>query len=337
MMKNVKHGLKLSIGIALSAIFMYLAFRKVDFNQMLNAFKEIKFVYIVLIIGVILFQDWLRALRWQYFLLPIKKVNIGNLFSALIIGYSANTIFPAHLGEFLRAYVVGKKQKIPASSAFASIVTERIVDMFSFLLLMILTLIFFPFPDWVQKSGYIMFISTALLLLFLFLLKRNTEKTLHLVQLIFKPMPERLTHKILAMLQYFLKGFVGVGSWLNYSIIFLTSIFIWTCYVLVFVIGFAAFDFDLSWLAALVVLVITTISVVVPSSPGYVGTYHWLCQIALGLFGVSESPALAFAFVIHGANMIPFFILGVLLAWREGIHISKMSEYSESEPEPEFA
>ena len=66
---------------------------------------------------------------------------------------------------------------------------------------------------------------------------------------------------------------------------------------------------------------VTTIAVVVPSSPGYVGTYHYLCQIALAMFGVPAGPALSFATVVHGANFFPVFIAGLLFAQYEGMTI----------------
>ena len=64
--------------------------------------------------------------------------------------------------------------------------------------------------------------------------------------------------------------------------------------------------------------------VLVPSSPGYVGTYHYLCQVSLGLFGVPASPALTYALVMHGINFFPVLILGLIILSREGLSISSV-------------
>ena len=80
-----------------------------------------------------------------------------------------------------------------------------------------------------------------------------------------------------------------------------------------------------SIVASLILLVITTIAVVVPSSPGYVGTYHYLCQITLALFGIPAGPALSFAAVVHGVNFIPVLVAGLFFAQHEGMAILKMS------------
>ena len=183
-MKKVRQGLKLGLGIVISIVFMYLAFRKVDLNQMLESFKGINYSYLLLIFFSVLVSDWLRAIRWQYFLIPIKKIDITSLFSSIRIGYAANVLLPARLGDVIRAYIIGKKRDISAGCAFATIVTEKIADMFSLLILMALTLLIYPFPDWVTNSGYIMFFVTTGFFLFLILLKRNTKKTLHIINII---------------------------------------------------------------------------------------------------------------------------------------------------------
>ena len=78
----------------------------------------------------------------------------------------------------------------------------------------------------------------------------------------------------------------------------------------------------------LVVLVLTTISVVIPSTPGYVGTYHYLCQVALLMFGVPAAEALSFAIVAHALSVLPVTLLGLVLANYEGVAIYRTSAES---------
>ena len=325
-MKRFKKSFKIIIGILISVLFMYLAFKKVDFNKMFFAIQDVKLVYVFLIIVVVFFNNVIRALRWRLLLYPIEKVDAVSCFTALQIGYTANVILPAHLGEFIRAYLIGKKKNISSSAVFATIVTERIIDIISLLLLMVLTLLVYPFPEWVRSSGYIMFAGTGILITFLFLLKLKPEKTLTVVETFLKIFPDSLKDKILNLLSAFLKGFVGMKNWKHYLMTILLSIAIWVFYGLFFLFGLLAFNLHLPWIAPVVLIVTTTIAIVVPSSPGYIGTFHWICQITLGLFGISNSLGLAFALVIHGVNTLPFFIFGLILAWREGIQILKINK-----------
>ena len=101
-------------------------------------------------------------------------------------------------------------------------------------------------------------------------------------------------------------------------------------YALIFQVSLYAFDFvrtfHLPWSASLILLVVTTVAVIIPSSPGYVGTYHYLCQISLAMFGVSSGPALSFATVVHGINFLPVLVVGLILSYYEGIAIFEMPE-----------
>jgi uncharacterized protein (TIRG00374 family) len=316
---------KLWIGLLISALFLYLAFRRVEFGQMWDALKMANYWYLPPGILILFISHYLRALRWRYLLEPMRRLDIYSLFISLMIGYGANAVTPAHLGEFLRAYVLSKKRQISMVSAFATIVIERIIDVFTLLLLMCLVIFIHPFPDWVVKSGYIMFVATLGLFLLLILLKSSNSKREAFIGVLLKPIPERYQHRIKGMIERFLSGIVPLKRWHDYVTVTILSAAIWACYGLAFYFGLEAFDFinsyHLAWYTSLVLLVITTISVVVPSSPGYVGTFHFLCQISLAMFGVPASPALSFAVVIHAVTFLPVLALAILFASYEGIRI----------------
>jgi hypothetical protein len=225
------------------------------------------------------------------------------------------------------------------SSTLATIVIERIIDVFTLLLLMCLVIFIHPFPDWVVKSGYIMFAVTLGLFLLLVFLKRSGSKAESLLHILFKPLPERYEPRIKGMIGRFLSGVVPLRRWHDYVTVTVLSAAIWACYGLGFYIGLEAFDFiktyHLAWYTSLVLLVIATISVAVPSSPGYVGTFHFLCQISLAMFGVPASPALSFAVAIHAVNLVPVLVLAILLASYEGIRIFEPDVEATEELKPQ--
>ncbi len=324
MIKNNKNA-KLLVGILISILFMYLAFRNVDFFQMGEAFKKANYWYLLPALGLLFFSHWLRAVRWHYLMVPIETVKITPLFSALMIGYMANAFLPAHLGEFLRAYVLGKRCRIPASAVFGTVVVERIIDVLVLILFMGLTFVVFPFPEWVEKSGYITFVFAIGLLLALVLMKKYRDTSLRLFDRILKPLPEKFSAKLNELLHSFLDGVVSLKNWRHYVIMVVLSLMMWICYGAILYVCLHAFSliaaYNLTWITALVVLVITTISIIVPSSPGYVGTYHYLCQLSLGMFAVSGSEALSFAFVAHGLSFFPILAVGLFFAGREKVAV----------------
>jgi len=324
-----EYRVKLGIGILISLSFIYLAFQKVDFGQMWHSFKAANYWYILPAVAIVFLSHFLRALRWRYFLDPIRRLDTKSLFSSLMIGYMANLLMPAHLGEILRAYVLSKKLSIAGSSTFATIVMERIVDVFTLLALMVLAISIYPFPVWVKKSGYIMFAGVFGLFVFLVLLKKFRLRMQELVAFFLGRFSERFQQNIVDVVTNFVCGIVPLKSRGDYAIVSILSVLIWTCYGLVFYFNLRAFNFTttyhLPWSASLILLVVTTISVVIPSSPGYVGTYHYLCQISLALFGVPAGPALSFAAVVHGINFLPVLVVGLILSCSEGATLSKIS------------
>ena len=327
--KTIAHNWKMIVGAALSLLFIFLAFRKVDFSQMGRSFAAADYWLLIPILLIIFIGLVLRSWRWQFLLAPIRPVRLTSLFSSLAVGYMANTFLPAHLGEVVRAYHAQKKTGISASVIFATIVVERLIDIFTLLLLMGLALAVFPFPGWVRRSGIIMLVLVCILFALLLLMKTYRRQTLALSARLTGFLPATAALRVNELLDQFLNGIVALKSPGHYPVVAILSIAIWVSYALAFQLLFHAFDFitlyHLPWTAALVALVITTISVVVPSSPGYVGSYHFLCQLALGLFSVPKGPALSYAIVLHGINIFPVFFLGLFILSREKISLAALS------------
>lgn len=327
---------KVLAGLLIAAVCLFFAFKDVEFAKMWEAFKKAQWLYFIPALVIIFIAHFMRAWRWQLLLAPIAHVRMGTLYSSLLIGYMANTFLPAHLGEFIRAYLVGKKNPVSGSSVFATIVVERIIDVFTLLILMALTIIVFPFPEWVRKSGYISFGFIALLFILLVLMKKYRHQAIAILNVLLKPFPQSIRLKMHELLHSFLDGVVGLKNWRHYILVTVLSLFIWFCYGYIFQLGLHAFNFtdtysEITWVTPLVLLVITTIAVLVPSSPGYVGAYHWLCQLSLGFFGVPESDALSFAFAVHGVNFLPILIVGFILVPMTGMSVKTMQSEAKKE------
>jgi glycosyltransferase 2 family protein len=327
-MKYMKQSLRTGIGILISAVFVYLAFRMVDLSQMAHSFRSANYWYLIPVFLILFFSHYLRALRWRFLLDPVMRLDTGSLFSSLMVGYAANVIMPAHLGEFVRAHVLSRKRPISMGCAFATIVVERIIDVFALLILLAFSMTVHPFPSWVVTSGYMMLGGAVLLFAALILSRKYEAQTLNGLRFFMKPLPPGFTVRVVSWTGRFLSGLLPLKRRLDYLLAAGLSIAIWACYGLTLHLCLYAFDFievyDLAWYVALVLLVITTISVVVPSSPGYVGTFHYLCQIALGLFGVPAAPALSYATFAHAVSVLPVFVVGLAIANYEGISVRRV-------------
>jgi uncharacterized protein (TIRG00374 family) len=317
-----------ALGIALSLFFAILAFRQVNLQQMLRALREADYWYLLPVLALTFIGLYLRSLRWRLLLAPIHAARTEVLFASLSIGYMANTFLPAHLGEFVRAWHASVKCGIAAGSVFATIVVERLLDIVSLLLLLAAALLVFPFPGWVRQSGGVMLALVVALGVLLLLMKKNRAKSLAVSGRLLRFLSPTAGARAGKLLDQFLNGVVPLKSRSHYLAVALLSLLVWASYALTFQLLFHAFGFvgryRLPAIAALVAMVITTISVVVPSSPGYVGSYHFLCQLSLGLFSVPRGPALSYAFVLHAVSIFPFFFLGLFYLAREKLSLRSL-------------
>jgi len=154
------------------------------------------------------------------------------------------------------------------------------------------------------------------------------------MNLLFKPLNKGFRERLGRGIRSFVVGIVPLRSGWDYLVVAVLSVVIWACYGVILHLILHAFDFvsvyHLPWSTSLIILVITTIGIVIPSSPGYVGTYHWLCQVSLAMFGVPAGPALSFAILTHGVNFLPVLIAGLILAYYEGVEIFRLQDKSSS-------
>ncbi|MEJ5359711.1 MAG: lysylphosphatidylglycerol synthase transmembrane domain-containing protein [Desulfobacterales bacterium] len=312
------------LGVLIAGGCIAFALRGVELERMRAAWALVDLRWIAASTGALLLAHLLRAVRWRILLAPVAQTRTTGLFSALLIGYAANSILPAHLGEFLRAFVASRNSPgLSASAAFATIVVERILDVLFLTALLGAIVVVHPFPDWLVTSGWILLGGSAVLAGLLVLGKRREDRAVGLLGAVLRPLPGPWRGKVEALAKRFLSGIVPLGSASRYGAVAGLSLAIWLGYAVMNHTCLEAFglvdEYRLPWTVGPVVLVFTTIAVVVPSTPGYVGTYHVLCQLALAFFGIPPSEALSFAVVAHLVNIVPVIVLGFACAQREGV------------------
>jgi hypothetical protein len=128
---------KVWLGVAVSAVLLWVATRGVHLDEVLQQLRQVRPAWLVPVLISIFLRFWLTAVRWQLLLRPVKRVGVHRLFAITMIGFMANNVLPARLGEFVRAYALGRSEALPPSLPFATIVIERIFDGFTLLLFLV--------------------------------------------------------------------------------------------------------------------------------------------------------------------------------------------------------
>jgi glycosyltransferase 2 family protein len=323
------------VGFILSLIFLTLFFRKIDLASIWIIFQGVEYLYLLPLIFVNLFSIWVRAKRWEYLLAPIKKIKTSPLFYATAIGFMANNILPARVGEFVRAYVLGSKEKISTTASLATIVVERLFDGFTILLIFLAVILFMPFPpdqsrvftqSHLKLAGFISFLVYLVVLGMLLALRFHNEKVNRLIGFFLKRLPLGLANKISKTIDSFVLGLQILQRTKDIGVVIAYSCFLWVIISLSYCFLFMAFHLDLPVLAAFFLLVVLAFGVSIPSAPGYIGTFHWACAAALIFMGIEDNLAKSISLLLWFVGFCPTVLLGLFSLGREGMSIKQLQE-----------
>ena len=302
--------IKFILGVLISVIGLYYAFRQINFWELWVSLKNVNFVLITIAIVILLLSNVIRAWRWQILVKPINDVSFEPAFSSIMIGYFGNSVLPFRMGEFLRAYVVADKTSLTASTAFGTIVIERILDFIGLSAVILLIMTVYPLKT-IGGSiiiGVIVLSLTAFIFIFLFSGFKSTllVKIEKLSLLRFG-----LLRKILLFIKNILDGATTIRATNKLGIILLYTLIIWIMYYCSTYLATIATGIELEWFGFGVLLISTTLAISIPAAPGYVGTYHAAAvYILTNLFNVGRLDAQAAAIILHAVGTIPIVIIG---------------------------
>jgi uncharacterized protein (TIRG00374 family) len=306
----LKSILKYLISSLLAAGLLYWAFSKsqLHWNDILATFQQADYNWVAVSILISILSHLLRALRWEQLLGAMSyKPGTVRTFSAVLIGYFANFLVP-RLGEVTRCGSLQKTADIPFEESFGTVITERIVDLLSLVVLVGITFIFewkplqqSLFPTLHLPSGTLLITASMLGLIGLGVLWK------------FKDFLQNIgaESKVGKMILGWVAGIGSIrhlaqpGKFIGYSA------GIWLCYYLSTYTLFLAFpnSENLGLSAALTVLVMGTFGMATPTQGG-IGAYHSLVASAFVFYSLSYKEGFMLATFFHGTQMITLLLLG---------------------------
>jgi glycosyltransferase 2 family protein len=322
----LRRHLRVIVGLLVTAVSLYYVLRIVEPARLWETFRQGNYLYIIPALVVLALVSWARAIRWRILFPPERDITVKRLFGIVNIGYLFNNVLPAKAGEVVRAYLVGRIVSGGIGQSASTLLIERLMDVLSVAVLLLVLLPFVALPAWVTRGG-ILFGGAALGgTAALIVLSRYGERGLDFVWRFAGRLPLVGHPKVWGMLSSLLAGFrvltvgrllAGVAFW---------SGAIWLGYWTLNYIFMATFRLDLPPVAAAVVLCATGFSMVVPSSPGAIGPFQYAAVLALSVFGLDESTASAYAFGLQGFTNITLIVFGLIGLRSEGVTFSGMRE-----------
>ena len=298
---------KTVVGVVISMAGIFWAFKDFQVLYFIESMQKVNIIYLVLAAFFLWVTVWLRGLRWKWLFKENASPTITSLYRAELIGYFGNNILPLRLGELLRSYIVGKENSLSKSFVFGTVVLERMMDtlaLASFTLLLLLT-----YPLEGDVKGYVMWggiISFVLIAGLLIIINRieifQTE------------------NKIFIIIKKILDGLSSIKKEMVIPVI-ISSLILWSIYLLDVYLLQKAFQFNLSWLEILAVLVISSLALSIPSSPGMIGTFHAAVKYTMvDLFAYSANDGNSFAILMHAYGYILFTSLGAYYFMKSHFH-----------------
>jgi uncharacterized protein (TIRG00374 family) len=326
---NVR-GLRFLIPFGISAALLYLVFRSVQgqdsaLSQLTTALNSADWRLILPAIMLYFVGVWLRSARWRL-LLPGYAVRTATLFRALVVGFTVNNLLPLRLGEVARVYLLARWCRVPYGATLASLLVERVLDGLSLAVLFLIALTMVPAPGYllvgVLAAG--LFLAAAGLLA---LAAWRASAVTTVAGFIARPLPARLGGLIERLASSFAHSLVLVHSPGRLARLLGLSVLAWCFELGLFYVLLVSFGLPASYPVALLVGSAANFATLVPSGPGYAGTFDAaLIKVTQDLVaGVSAGQAIAYDIVVHATLFLPVVIVGTLVLWRSNMTFNQIT------------
>jgi uncharacterized protein (TIRG00374 family) len=151
-------------------------------------------------------------------------------------------------------------------------------------------------------------------------------RTLSSVRYVLKPFPARFSDKLIPLLGSFIGGIRLSTRGGHLTALVASSVGIWLFCILPVDMALRSFNIHLPITASMFILILVVFAVMVPASPGFIGTYHYACYKGLSIFGVPETTSVSIALVMHGTGFFPVIIAGLYYLWKNKISLNELNE-----------
>ena len=293
-----------------------------DFHLM-QWFRELSRVdwkWVAIGMGFDVLSYGVQALRWKWLLSPFGKVKLTHTIRAVYAGLFANLVFPLRPGELLRSYIVSDAEDIRLGRVLGSVGVERLVDLVIATASLAVVSLLVDLPQRFRRVADTLGIITLVLLGIVVVIIYYLEVKL-------SQNPEYYTgRRMPGKLMRALLGLHAMGTAPTFYAAVFASLLMPACQVLGLWAMMKAYNLQLPFLAAIVVLLIINLGVSLPNAPANFGSYQLFCILGLSVFNVETPTAKGFSFFAFLALTIPFIFLGFAGLVRSGLSLKSMRE-----------
>jgi uncharacterized protein (TIRG00374 family) len=290
-------------GLAISVTFLAITVSRVDLGETARALAKAAPAGVLLAIATNLVELTIRSERWRILLRPSANVPFRSAFAYLTIGYFANAILPARLGDPARAYLAGRSFGISSLTTLGTIVVERVSDALTILVVVLIAgIVVAPRSELagsaalltgVALAGIAIAVVGGIIVLRLGLLDRGFGRSLR------------------AVVARIGEGAAVLRRPRGAALILGLTILPFGVAVCTFGAVSWALGLPLDPIQWAFVIGVLALSTAIPAAPGSLGTYEFAGVTALAILGIGSSQALAATVLVHVIAALPPAVLGL--------------------------
>ncbi len=293
-------GLLALAGLAVSAVFLWLAVRNADVDAVREELQAASVGLILVAVVVLGLGYAFQAARWKR-IADTPTLGLGRFYGMVLSGLACNNVLPIRIGELVRARMLSQDAPMAGGRALGTVALDRACDIVTLALLLVIGLQAVASPGWLVQLAIgvlvaVVVVAGALIFARLYTARRERERR-------GRSRARRLVRDTLEMLAEPI-GRRRAALWLGLS--FCT----WTLGCVAVTLVARSVGIELAPVEAAFVAATLSLGVAIPSSPGYVGTYQWLGVASLGLLDVPVNEALAFTILMQASWYVPTTIAG---------------------------
>ena len=334
----MKINWRATLGVALSALLLWLTLRSVEFSDVWSLLRESNVWLFALGTAVATCIFPLRARRWQPILEPVAgRIPFAPLWRATAIGMMANNVLPLRAGEIARAYALTRQvPSVAMVTSLSSLAVDRLFDAIVVLTLMFLAMLDPSFPADVRIKGLTIpqLAGSGVLLMLILLVGCYTvvlqpDRVRSILSAIARRIVPKFEPAIIRLFGHVAGGLAVLKDSRRFLAVLFWALAHWLTHALGLYICFLAVGIDVSFSAALFLQGVLALGVAVPSSPGFVGVFEGAATIGLAVYGVPTTLAVSWAIGYHVLSFIPITVMGAWYFARLGLGMRDLRGASE--------
>jgi uncharacterized membrane protein YbhN (UPF0104 family) len=320
---SIKKIISVVVGLAGTALFLWLALRDVHYHELIRHLSAANWQWIIPMAAIVYIDIFIRAVRWRVLLSrACPHASVWELTRLEAIGLGVNNVLFLRLGELARGVLASRRLGVPLLAALASVVVERALDVCALLSIFILASSIAPgfVPDSVRLGAQLVLFG-GIVALSLLAWAETAVASGGFIERLLRPWP-----RIHSLMEQLALGATVLRDpraaiWAG-----VLSVALWSMDALLYWAGAHALGLEsiMSYPRAILALSWAGASSALPAAPGAIGSFEKIVATIVHQFGATSEQALAYALVCHMVMYILVTVTGLVLLYRIGLSLADL-------------